>query len=130
MLRSYTGPPPKEDDTPSFASSLSHPAAKRLSLGCTPSPAAAGKWGGATKKLRLRPQLTPENVSALLGVLPTSEESDLVRSHAAELKAKGITSGPIGRVERFFLCLDEIYAPEQRLCATATRTGGRAMERQ
>ena len=83
--------------------------------GGAPSPAAAGKWGGATKKLRLRPQLTPENVSALLGVLPTSEESDLVRSHAAELKAKGITSGPIGRVERFFLCLDEIYAPEQRL---------------
>ena len=38
-----------------------------------------------------------------------------MRSHAAELKAKGITSGPIGRVERFFLCLDEIYAPEQRL---------------
>ena len=56
--------------------------------GGAPSPAAAGKWGGATKKLRLRPQLTPENVSALLGVLPTSEESDLVRSHAAELKGK------------------------------------------
>ncbi len=40
---------------------------------------------------------------------------DLVRNHAQDLAARGVTTGPLGRVERFFLCLDEIYAPEQRL---------------
>ena len=63
----------------------------------------------------LRTQLSAENVAALLGVLPTAEELELVRAHAAEMASKGVGGGPMGRVERFFLCLDEIFAPEQRL---------------
>ena len=54
-----------------------------------------------------------QRVAALLGVLPTADELELVRNHAAS-DPKGGAAG-MGRVERFFLCLDEIYAPEQRL---------------
>ena len=30
---------------------------------------------------------------------------------------RSFAAGPLGRVERFFLCLDEVYMPEQRLRA-------------
>ena len=74
-------------------------------------PAASGKGRGSLKGPRppqLRPQLSVENVAALLGVLPSAEELELVRSAST-------SDTCLGRVERFFLCLDEIYAPEQRL---------------
>ena len=54
--------------------------------------------------------LTPEQVSSLLGVLPTSEELEMVKEYAGDLDA-------LGRVEKFFLTLSDVERLGPRLQA-------------
>ena len=58
----------------------------------------------------LVPVLTAENVATLLTVLPTLEELEMIRAHAAEAE-----SPALGRVESFFLELGEVSGLESRL---------------
>ena len=71
-----------------------------------------GSFGGEGSAGASTPRLTSENVSALLGLLPTAEELELIQGHC---EATSTPASSLGRVEQFFLALGEIKHLEQRL---------------
>lgn len=87
-----------------------------LSGAMAPSAAASsplmGSFGGEGSAGASTPRLTSENVSALLGLLPTAEELELIQGHC---EATSTPASSLGRVEQFFLALGEIKHLEQRL---------------